>query len=92
LIEQAAAFSGAADEERASERITEEEEELERLTKTRSACQEQGLSKIHPQGLASHDLDVRAARDSSRPSMSNDHDTIAADIGAETRYMGCSDQ
>ncbi|PST19414.1 hypothetical protein C7U61_12930 [Rhizobium sp. JAB6] len=35
LIEQAAAFSGAADEERASERITEQEEELERLTKTR---------------------------------------------------------
>ncbi|WP_280952772.1 hypothetical protein [Rhizobium sp. JAB6] len=35
MIEQAAAFSGAADEERASERITEQEEELERLTKTR---------------------------------------------------------
>lgn len=35
LIEQAAAFSGAADEERASERIAEQEEELERLTKRR---------------------------------------------------------
>ncbi|WP_112604858.1 hypothetical protein ACK83U_10075 [Rhizobium sp. WW22] len=35
LIEQAAAFSGAADEERASVRIAEQEEELERLTKRR---------------------------------------------------------
>ncbi|GAC1040433.1 hypothetical protein [Rhizobium sp. No.120] len=35
LIEQAAAFSGAADEERTSERIAEQEEELERLTKQR---------------------------------------------------------
>ncbi|SCB10049.1 hypothetical protein [Rhizobium hainanense] len=37
LIEQAAAFSGAADEERTSERIAEQEEELERLTKQRDA-------------------------------------------------------
>ncbi|MFK0162364.1 hypothetical protein [Rhizobium sp. NPDC090279] len=36
LIEQAAAFSGAADEERTSERIAEQEEELERLTKQRA--------------------------------------------------------
>jgi len=35
LIEQATAYSGAADEERASERIAEQEEELERLTKRR---------------------------------------------------------
>lgn len=35
LIEQAAAFSGAADEERTSDRIAEQEEELERLTKQR---------------------------------------------------------
>ncbi|QRM38149.1 hypothetical protein F3X89_10205 [Rhizobium rhizogenes] len=35
LIEQAAAYSGAADEERASERITDQEEELERLIKRR---------------------------------------------------------
>ncbi|AVA22339.1 hypothetical protein ACXHXG_09575 [Rhizobium sp. LEGMi198b] len=35
LIEQAAAYSGAADEELASERIAEQEEELERLLKRR---------------------------------------------------------
>ncbi|MQB42395.1 hypothetical protein [Rhizobium sp. ICMP 5592] len=35
LIEQAAAYSGAADEERASERIADQEEELERLIKRR---------------------------------------------------------
>ncbi len=41
LIEQAAAFSGAADEERTSERIAEQEEELERLTKQRDALTQQ---------------------------------------------------
>ncbi len=41
LIEQAAAFSGAADEERTSERIAEQEEELERLTKQRDALSQQ---------------------------------------------------
>jgi hypothetical protein len=35
LIEQAAAYSGAADEERASDRIADQEEELERLIKRR---------------------------------------------------------
>ncbi|MEZ2131333.1 MULTISPECIES: hypothetical protein [unclassified Sinorhizobium] len=35
LIEQAAAFSGAADEELTSQRIADQEEELERLTKMR---------------------------------------------------------
>jgi len=35
LIEQAAAYSGAADEELASERIADQEEELERLIKRR---------------------------------------------------------
>ena len=35
LSEQAAAYSGAADEELASERIAEREAELERLTKQR---------------------------------------------------------
>lgn len=35
LVEQAAAYSGAADEELASERIAEQEAELERLTKQR---------------------------------------------------------
>jgi hypothetical protein len=35
LIEQAAAYSGAADEERTSERIADQEEELERLIKRR---------------------------------------------------------
>jgi hypothetical protein len=37
LVEQAAAYSGAADEERASERIAEQEAELERLTEQRDA-------------------------------------------------------
>jgi hypothetical protein len=41
LIEQATAFSGAADEERTSERISEQEEELERLTKQREALSQQ---------------------------------------------------
>jgi hypothetical protein len=35
LVEQAAAYAGAADEELASERIAEREAELERLTKQR---------------------------------------------------------
>jgi len=35
LIEQAAAFSGAADEELMSERIAEQEAQLENLTKQR---------------------------------------------------------
>ena len=35
LIEQAAALSGAEDEERASARIAQQNEELERLTKER---------------------------------------------------------
>ncbi len=35
LVEQAAAYSGAADEELASERIAEQEAQLERLTKQR---------------------------------------------------------
>ena len=37
LVEQAAAYSGAADEERASSRIAEEEELLEQLTQQREA-------------------------------------------------------
>jgi hypothetical protein len=37
LVEQAAAYSGAADEERSSERIAEEEAQLEALTKQRDA-------------------------------------------------------
>jgi hypothetical protein len=37
LTEQAAAFSGAADEARASDRIAEQEEELRRLVKQRDA-------------------------------------------------------
>lgn len=41
LIEQATAFSGAADEERTSDRIAEQEEELERLTKQRDALAKQ---------------------------------------------------
>jgi enolase len=35
LVEQAAAFSGAADEERMSQRIGEQQEQLDRLTKER---------------------------------------------------------
>ena len=41
LIEQAAAYSGAADEELAAERISEQEEELERLTKRRDELSKQ---------------------------------------------------
>ena len=37
LVEQAAAYSGAADEERNADRIAEQSDELERLTKERDA-------------------------------------------------------
>jgi uncharacterized small protein (DUF1192 family) len=37
LIEQAAAFSGAKDEERSADRIAQQNEELDRLTKQRDA-------------------------------------------------------
>ena len=37
LIEQAAAFSGAEDEERNADRIAQQNEELARLTKQRNA-------------------------------------------------------
>jgi uncharacterized small protein (DUF1192 family) len=37
LIEQAAGYSGAEDEERNAERIAEQQAELERLTKQRDA-------------------------------------------------------
>jgi hypothetical protein len=37
LIEQAAAFSGAEDEERNAERLARQQEELEKLTKLRDA-------------------------------------------------------
>jgi hypothetical protein len=36
LVEQAAAYSGAADDERISRRIADQEAELERLTKQRA--------------------------------------------------------
>jgi uncharacterized small protein (DUF1192 family) len=37
LVEQAAAFSGAADEERNADRIAQQTEELEKLTKERDS-------------------------------------------------------
>ncbi|MFY9694853.1 MAG: hypothetical protein WA776_04950 [Xanthobacteraceae bacterium] len=37
LIEQAAAYSGAGDEDRNADRLAEQTEELERLTKQRDA-------------------------------------------------------
>jgi arsenate reductase-like glutaredoxin family protein len=37
LVEQAAAFSGAADEERMTSRISEQQAQLEQLTKEREA-------------------------------------------------------
>jgi hypothetical protein len=37
LIEQAAAFSGAGDEDRSADRIAEQTEELEKLVKQREA-------------------------------------------------------
>ncbi|MDR3420070.1 MAG: hypothetical protein P4L80_02315 [Xanthobacteraceae bacterium] len=39
LIEQAAGFSGAEDEERSAERIAQQEKELQRLIKERDALQ-----------------------------------------------------
>jgi uncharacterized small protein (DUF1192 family) len=39
LIEQAAAFSGAGDEDRNADRIAEQTEELEKLTKQREALE-----------------------------------------------------
>jgi len=39
LVEQAAAFSGAEDEERNADRIAQQNEELERLVKQRDALQ-----------------------------------------------------
>jgi hypothetical protein len=43
LIEQAAAQSGAADEALASDRIAQQTEELERLTKERDALVKKGV-------------------------------------------------
>jgi len=40
LIEQAAAFSGAGDEDRNADRIAEQTEELEKLIKQRDALQQ----------------------------------------------------
>jgi hypothetical protein len=37
LIEQAAAYSGAGDEDRAADRIAQQNEELDKLTKLRDA-------------------------------------------------------
>ena len=39
LIEQAAAYSGAEDEDRSTDRIAQQTEELERLTKQRDALE-----------------------------------------------------
>jgi hypothetical protein len=39
LVEQAAAFSGAEDEERNAERIAQQNEELDRLTRERDALE-----------------------------------------------------
>jgi Zn-finger nucleic acid-binding protein len=41
LIEQAAAYSGAEDEDRNADRIAQQTEELKRLTKQRDALPEQ---------------------------------------------------
>ena len=46
LIEQAAAQSGAADESLASDRIAQQTEELERLTKERDALVKKGADKL----------------------------------------------
>jgi len=42
LVEQAAAYSGAADEERMTTRIAEQEAEVEQLTKQRDASLSRG--------------------------------------------------
>ncbi len=41
LVEQAAAYSGAADESRAADRIAQQEEELRRLTALRDSISKQ---------------------------------------------------
>ena len=45
LIEQAAAFSGAGDEERVSQRIADQQAQLDRLTKEREAIVKQTQKK-----------------------------------------------
>ena len=46
LVEQAAAYSGAADEELMTARIAEQEAELERLTKERDALLTRGAGGV----------------------------------------------
>jgi uncharacterized small protein (DUF1192 family) len=48
LIEQAAALSGAEDEDRNAERIAHQQEELERLTKERDALLKQQKKSAAP--------------------------------------------
>jgi hypothetical protein len=45
LVEQAAAFSGAEDEERNAERIAQQNEELDRLTRERDALAKKAPAK-----------------------------------------------
>ena len=47
LIEQAAAFSGAADEERAAERIADQQAKLDALLKEREACSDSEIPSRH---------------------------------------------
>jgi hypothetical protein len=46
LVEQAAAYSGAADEERMTSRIAEQEAEVEQLKKQRDASQIGGAGAV----------------------------------------------
>jgi hypothetical protein len=48
LVEQAAAYSGAADEERAADRIAVREEKLEELLKKRDALLDNSAQAGHP--------------------------------------------
>jgi hypothetical protein len=50
LVEQAAAYSGAADEELTSRRIAEQEAELERLTKQRDELRRSVHSVVSQSG------------------------------------------
>jgi hypothetical protein len=75
LVEQAAAYSGAADEDLMSQRIAEQEALLERLTKQRD-----GLSQTEPQ--------IGARRNEMSVSQIKEHMEV---IGADGVHIGTVD-
>ena len=73
LTEQAAAFSGAADEARNADRIAQQHEELQRLVKQRDALPKKAL-------IASVPVSLRSADDSS---MNNQVSMIRVDLATD---------